>query len=71
MATYMTCRPVRFIRNRLFASIDRSNSLSASILAGFGMFGLAASGMCFAVLAQSCPQVPQAVHAESDKTGKL
>ena len=55
MAVHLAFYAVRRVPNSPFVSIDRLNSLSASILAGFGMFGLAANGMCPALLAGTTP----------------
>ena len=55
MAVHLASYAVRRVPNSPFVSIDRRNSLSASILAGFGMFALAASGMCPMLLAGTAP----------------
>jgi hypothetical protein len=67
MATYMALTPVSRVENGTFASTVRSNTLGASILAGFGMFGLAANGMCLTALADSLPEVPKASLAVARK----
>lgn len=57
MAIALTSDVVRQLQNGTSTSFDRSGSFGASVVASLAMFGLAASGMCVAVLAQPCPLV--------------
>jgi hypothetical protein len=57
MATYRILHFVRRAANCLLARSGRRNSIGASILASFGMFGLAANGTCLAALAAAVPKV--------------
>lgn len=55
MATYLTFHLVRGAANRLFVFSNQHSSLSESVLTSFGMFGLAANGMCPTLLAGTTP----------------
>lgn len=71
MADSLKLHPIRRVRNSGFASVDPISSLSASVVAGLEMFGLAASGMCFAAFTQCQPRVPQAVSADADEAEEI
>ena len=58
MATALATQAVRRLQNGTSTSFDGSSSVTASVVAGLAMFGLAASGLCVAALTQPCTQVP-------------
>jgi hypothetical protein len=59
MATALTTQAAHHLQNGTSASLDRSNSFGASIVAGLAMYGLATSGLCVAALTRPCMQVPK------------
>ncbi len=67
MAAYTTFTPVHQVESDDSFSIDRRNTFSASILAGFVMFGLAANGMCLSSLAGSFQEVSKVGFAVETK----
>jgi hypothetical protein len=71
MADSLKVHPIGRARNSGFASVDPIYSLSASVVAGLEMFGLAASGMCFAALTQCEPRVLTAASAAADETEEM
>ena len=66
MAHYLTIHSIRW-----GATVDQISWLSSNIIAGFGMFGLAANGMCLTALAQSPSRVPTQVLADSEETEEM
>jgi hypothetical protein len=65
MPVYQTSQPIRQSQYSWFASVDQISSLSSTIIAGLGEFGLAANGLCPAAIAQPMPLGPIAEPAYS------
>ena len=66
MATYLTSQPMRQSTNSQFATADRINSFCSSILAGLGVFGLAANGVCPSILTRPAPTASGETPAAKD-----
>jgi hypothetical protein len=70
MAGYPAFHPNRRSQNRRPVPVDQISLLSSTIIAGLGMFGLAANGACLTALMQCGSQDPAKLPADPDMAGE-